>query len=72
MQASGIAGAYGIASEFRDVFGYVIPLETMPEILCGEMPCRLGDDHNVSHLRSHNKVWILLTYMTIHIRFQQL
>jgi len=50
MQASGIAGAYEIASEFRDVFGYVVPLETMPEILYSEMSCRLGDDHNMSHL----------------------
>ena len=50
MQASGIAGAYEIASEFRDVFGYVVPLETKPEILYSEMSCRLGDDHNMSHL----------------------
>ena len=50
MQAADIAGAYGIASEFIEVFGYVVPSEAMPDILCGEMPCRLGDDHNVSRL----------------------
>src|SRR4051794_5736426 len=54
------------------MFGYVVPSETVSEILCDDMACRSGDDHNVSRYNPHNKVEILLTYVIIHIRFPQL